>query len=115
MKRYFLYYKNMLKSLKTLRQEAGLTQQDLQHLTGLHQVVISNIESGKFSPQSKTKQRIEKILGRVDWLDNACISIEESNFLKAQSLFKRLLEQLYSMPDEERKSFMLMMKKYLNE
>ena len=55
--------------LRTVREQKRLTQEDLAQLSGLAQSHIAGIETGKFLPQKRTRQRIERLIGsEVNWL-----------------------------------------------
>lgn len=56
--------------IKSLREEAGLTQTQLAEKAGLPQPHISRLEAGKHSPTAKTLQKIAQALGvKVSQLD----------------------------------------------
>lgn len=48
------------------RNRAGLTQEELEGATGVDQVVISYIETGKPAPGSLSNTSIEKLFKRLD-------------------------------------------------
>ncbi|MFA5893903.1 MAG: helix-turn-helix transcriptional regulator [Candidatus Margulisiibacteriota bacterium] len=51
------------KKIKMLRNARGLTQEDLDGLTGLHYTFIAKIEAGKKQPSLKSLAKIAKALG----------------------------------------------------
>jgi transcriptional regulator with XRE-family HTH domain len=59
----------MKMDLKTARLQHGITQADLSRLTGLSEIALSRLEQGHSLPRPSTRQKIAKILGPVDWLD----------------------------------------------
>lgn len=71
-------------SLKKLRKGVGVSQYRLSKDSGVDQPVISNIESGKATPNIRTLYRASKGLGfdlvlsfRVDGKELASIELEE--------------------------------------
>lgn len=55
--------------LKSIRQEKGLTQQDLAGLIGMRQGSLAEIERGKRLPRKATRSKISGILGsEIDWV-----------------------------------------------
>ncbi len=50
-------------NLRTIRRTAGLSQQALGELTGLHQATISRIESGKHNVTLEQLRRFGEVLG----------------------------------------------------
>ena len=57
-----------MSNLKTVRKDAGLTQEDLAGLIGTRQGTLAEIETGKRIPRKRTIKKLESILGEeVDW------------------------------------------------
>ncbi|MEX0685761.1 MAG: helix-turn-helix transcriptional regulator [Balneolales bacterium] len=54
--------------LKTARVNEGFTQFDLAQVAGLTQTTLSFIENGLVQPQETTRERLESILGSIDWV-----------------------------------------------
>ena len=50
------------KALRDKRRQADLTQEQLGFILGLPKPVISNYETGRFSPTRKNKRLIERVL-----------------------------------------------------
>jgi len=58
-----------MNDLRSIRNSAGLTQDDLAQLCGLSQSHIASIESGKLLPQKRTRAKLERLLGsEINWL-----------------------------------------------
>ncbi|GAA5521773.1 hypothetical protein Asal01_01718 [Fodinibius salicampi] len=53
--------------LKRARVRKGLTQEQLAFVAGITNVTISNIENGQVKPNPTTREKIEKVIGSVDW------------------------------------------------
>lgn len=53
--------------LKKVREESGMTQEELGYKIGVVRQAISNIERGKTRPSVETAQAIGKTLG-FDWI-----------------------------------------------
>jgi HTH-type transcriptional regulator/antitoxin HipB len=60
-------------AIRAYREEAGLTQQELAEMAGLHRSYISELEQGKETEQMRRVLRLLKLLGvratleRADW------------------------------------------------
>ena len=50
-------------NLKRIREEAGLSQEDLMDLAGVHRTQISEYERGKRVPKVGTVERLSRALG----------------------------------------------------
>ena len=59
-------YTNM-DDLRTARQKLNLTQLEVVELTGVSEPTISMAENGLQSPQGITRDRLESLLGPIDW------------------------------------------------
>lgn len=53
--------------LRTARVRKKLSQQQLAYVAGITNVTISNIETGMTQPAPETREKIEKVLGPIDW------------------------------------------------
>ncbi|MCV9964214.1 helix-turn-helix transcriptional regulator [Pararhizobium sp. BT-229] len=68
---------NFLRSIRTLRQSAGITQKEFATLIGTNQAAVSRLESGSHNPAASTLQAVaaaldaeivfvpRRVLGRV--------------------------------------------------
>jgi HTH-type transcriptional regulator / antitoxin HipB len=60
-------------AIRTYREEAGLTQQELADMAGLHRSYLSDLERGKETEQLRRILRLLKLLGvratlqKADW------------------------------------------------
>ena len=96
-----------MQDLRTVREQRRLTQIDVSELTGLPQSHIQGLEAGKFVPREVTRQRLERILGDVDWLASASgdkghitrklvelINLEADNVLERIAHVRRILHEI---------------------
>jgi len=60
----------MYQTLKQARLQKGLTAESVADLAVTSSTVLSEIETGKRFPSPRLRQRIESILGEVDWVKN---------------------------------------------
>ena len=60
-----------MQDLRSIREQKRLSQVDLAGITGISQPHIQALEAGKFIPRDGTRQKLEGILGDIDWLDTA--------------------------------------------
>lgn len=68
-----------METLKIARIKNGWTQQDLANVCNATMVTISNLETGKHSPQEQTKRKIEIVLGPIDWTATKDEGLIQSN------------------------------------
>lgn len=78
-----------MNALKQTRLKANLSQKELAEATGIKQPMISNLERGKRVATPSTKQRIEAVLGYIDWLSFERILISGS-YAEAQKVVRTL-------------------------
>lgn len=57
-----------METLRVKRMQAGISQKQLSELAGLTTVTVNCIEKGKRYPNDDTRQRIESIVGEVNWM-----------------------------------------------
>jgi transcriptional regulator with XRE-family HTH domain len=79
-----------MRSLNEARKIKNLTQINLSKLTGIDQGNLSNIEHGKYTPNIKTREKIESVLGRIDWISNSKISLS-GDYPQAVKLINKLV------------------------
>jgi transcriptional regulator with XRE-family HTH domain len=101
-----------MNNLQIQRRTKGLTQEEMSELTGIPQSYYSEIERGKNKPHDHTKQRIEKVLGRVDWIETGHIQLHNSSWYRAESLLKKLVEATFNMDASQKSEFTKMVHKY---
>ena len=71
-----------MSDLKTVRKDAGLTQEDLAGLIGTRQGTLAEIETGKRIPRKRTIKKVESILGEeVDWRKTAAGDEEHQHIM----------------------------------
>lgn len=58
---------NFAQTLKVARADRNLSQNRLAEDTGLSQVTLSNIENGLVRPYRSTREKVERVLGKIDW------------------------------------------------
>ncbi len=103
-----------MRPLRKTRLSRKLTQTELGKLTGLHQVLISNIECGRCRPNDATKAKLESTLGRIDWIETAkTITLRNPNYLEAEKLVQKIVSITAAMSTKERKSIKQLLDKYL--
>jgi len=67
--------------VRYVREQMGLTQQELAEIAGVSRQTISAIEKGKYNPSLLLAYKISVLLG--------CSSIEEIFFLEEQNVFEK--------------------------
>ncbi len=53
--------------LKLARAEYNLSQEELASIAGISNITLSRIESGLVKPHDSTKDKIEQVVGMIDW------------------------------------------------
>ncbi len=101
-----------MSSLRDNRKHMGFSQVDLSNLTGISQDNISRIERGLYKTTQSTRQKIEAVVGKIDWIEVEGIKLHDSNFYKAERLLKRLIEASLVMNPKEKIILQKMIRKY---
>jgi transcriptional regulator with XRE-family HTH domain len=101
-----------MRNMKDTRRSLNLTQDQLSELAGISQSNLSAIEHGKYKPNKSTREKIEKILGKVDWIETENITLKQTNYFKAERLLKRMVELTLTMEDKQRNEFKRLVFKY---
>ncbi len=97
-----------MNDLRTVREQKLLTQQDLASLSGLPQSHLSALENGRYLPNKRTRNSIERLLGsQVDWQQTVTgdkdyitakmielINLEAANVQERIGLVKRVLHTI---------------------
>jgi predicted transcriptional regulator len=100
-----------MNTLREARKRQGLTQTELSRLTGIYQPNLQVIEAGKVIAQRKSRARIEKVLGKLDWVGTSSVKIRTGDFVKAEKQLKRLLSMFIAMSEQEKSEFMAIITK----
>lgn len=70
-------------TLQQVREKKQLTQTDLARRTGLTNIQISNLETGKNMPHQRTMDKIERVLGeKIDWYKTKTKGLYNISFLE---------------------------------
>jgi transcriptional regulator with XRE-family HTH domain len=102
-----------MKSLRQLRKDSGLTQEDLSVMSGISQDHLSFIERGIYKPTEKTRNKIEQALNtKVDWLETGTIELHDCNWYQAERQLKRLVELTLNLDLNEKREFTKIVRKY---
>lgn len=70
-----------MKTLKDIRQERGISQQELSRITTISQTTISNLEREIIAPTNNQRLLLEQALGSVTWPVNREFSVQERSQL----------------------------------
>ena len=86
-------------TLRELRTEGGFTQKELYKLSGVPMAEISKLENGHLWPKMPTRNKIEAVLGRVDWMNTKSLPNKKSkNKITKQDLETRFLKLVADLP-----------------
>ena len=86
----------MLNSIKKLRKEAGLNQEEFAKLFNVHQTAVSRWETGKTSPDTDIIIKMAKYfkISTDDILGNTDIKKSPSNMEEENNIAKEIIEGL---------------------
>lgn len=101
-----------MRNMKDTRRSLNFTQDRLSELTGIPQSNLSAIEHGKYKPNQSTRDRIEKVLGKVDWIETEKLTLRQTSFFKAERLLKKIVELTLTMDDQHKTEFNRLVFKY---
>jgi len=103
-----------MRSLRELRKQKGLCQEELGRLVGVDRVQVSRVETGQSLPYKSTKELFEAVLGPVDWLATAKhISIRNPDYLEAEKLIQKLVAITTAMNRKDKRAIKQLINKYL--
>lgn len=91
-------------TLTNVRKRAGLSQVALSQRAGVSNVAISRIESGYSTPAPETREKIEREIGAVDWINTRPIPFAngEATVYEAENALFKGFKKVASLPVEER-------------
>lgn len=95
-----------------MRLKRNLTQEQLGELANTHRVIICRIETGTMNPNRTTRQKLEAVLGRIDFLETASIQTKSPDYHAAVKLVEQLVATTATMDRAERKSIVKLLHKY---
>lgn len=101
-----------MRNMKDTRRLLNFTQDQLSELTGIPQSNLSAIEQGKYNPTQSTRDRIEKVLGKVDWIETEKLTLRQTSFFKAERLLKKIVELTLTMDNQQKSDFNRLVFKY---
>ncbi len=101
-----------MRNMRETRKSLGITQDQLSDATGIPQSNLSAIENGKYNPHKATREKIEAVLGKVDWIENKTIKLRKTSFFKAEKLLKTIIELSLLMEQNEKEEFKQLIFKY---
>jgi transcriptional regulator with XRE-family HTH domain len=101
-------------TLKSVRKTKGYTQKQVAKVTGISNVTISLIETGKHYPGAKTRHKIEQALNcKIDWLQSGAVKLRDPNFNSAEGLAKKLIETTLIMTNDDKTRIKKMIVNYM--
>ena len=104
--------RNMYHTRKTLQ----LTQEKLSELTGIAQSALSRLERGKYKANQMTRQKIEEVLGKIDWLETTGrINTKNPNYGEAEMLIHKLVSITATMDGTDKKAVNELIQKYFKQ
>ncbi len=98
------------RNLRAIRKRKRLTQQELSEKTGLYPYHISGLERGRYRANQETRQKIEAVLGKIDWIDK--VKVRKGDFRKAENLVRQLVEITLLLSPHEREAISKMISKF---
>ena len=104
----------MVKNLKVLRNKSGMSQQQLADVIGISQQSVNKYENHKVEPDIDTLIRIADCFGvTVDQLIGRIAPPEYESSTEIQSDKQDFIKSFDLLDEEERKSILFIMNKYL--
>lgn len=105
-------------NLRQSRRLKKMSQERLAELSGLTQIAISNIETGKASPNASTRRALEKALGgiHIDWLSGKGVRRFHNQPWEAlEGRLRKLLYDVNFLSHVEQAQFLKVARKYLRD
>lgn len=101
-----------MKNLREQRRSKRLTLRQLSEKTGIQTSYLSEMEHGLFKPKEFTRNKIEKVLGKIDWTETEGIQIEGTSYYDAERLVKKLVSISLLLADPEKNDLTQLIHKY---
>jgi transcriptional regulator with XRE-family HTH domain len=101
-----------MKNMRETRRSKKMTQDRLSKLSGIYPSNISAIEHGRYKPNKRTRERIEHVLGPIDWVETEGITLQESSYFRAERLLKEIVEITFTMNNKQKEEFTQLVNKY---
>jgi transcriptional regulator with XRE-family HTH domain len=101
-----------MNNLQTTRKAKGLTQDHVCRMTGINQGYFSELERGVNKPNQETRERIESVLGKIDWIETESIVLRDSDYYMAERLLKKLVELTLTLEKGQRSELIKLVHKY---
>ncbi|MCK4346704.1 MAG: helix-turn-helix transcriptional regulator [Bacteroidales bacterium] len=90
-----------MNNLRQIRESRGLTQKQTAELIGIHPVQLCAYEKERQRPRQKMKDKIETILGVVDWETGLRLHTIEDG----RRTLRQLVKIVYGLDDGKRRDF----------
>ena len=101
-----------MNTLHEARTAKGLSLEKLSNLTGITPTNIHFLEHGKQFPNSKTRERLEKVLGRLDWFSTTGVKLRSGSYQECEDLLHKLLGIWVTLSSKEKSEFSKLVLKY---
>lgn len=89
-----------------------MTLERLSSLTGISNGYLSLLERGHYKITKKTRKKLEKVLGKIDWIETQKIHIRDSGYFEAEKLIQRLVEITLLMEEKDKSQVTELLNKY---
>lgn len=106
-----------MNSLHETRLKHGLSLRLMAELTKVTPKTFSQVERGLSIPWLRNKKAIEKILGKINWLDVPYIETKpiKSDVDHCEREFRILYRKIISLPEDEKEAFIKSARKHLSK
>lgn len=102
-----------MRTLKQARKEKRFNQQVLAALVGIHRESLSLLERGLSKPTPSTKEKFERVLGKIDWIEtNSKVQLKSPDYREAERLINQLVSITATMEGEDKKAIKKLITKY---
>jgi len=101
-------------NMREARKRAHYTQEALAHVIGSYKNHVSWLERGIHTPNEATRKKIESVLGDVDWFETSRMVLQQGSMFRAEKLFGKLMSVVLGMPEDEKRQFSEIVRKYFN-
>lgn len=100
-------------NLKNQRKVFGITQAKLSVKTGVAQCYLSKLERGLKKPNEATRNKIESVLGNIDWSETIKIkTLLGGTLYDAEQLVHKLILVFQSLQFDDKLAIRTLVKKY---
>jgi transcriptional regulator with XRE-family HTH domain len=101
-----------MNNLKEARKAAKMSQEELAEKTKTSQGRICAIERGVNRANQETREKIEGVIGKIDWLATCGIKLRAGTYFKCEKILQHLIAMSLDLDKKERNELKTLINEY---